>query len=92
VYFAHPFFRGKIFTQNKLFMAKESMAKENPVVDALRKLKEEEAELVTKLKPLQEAISALEKIVEKTVKKTKPSSGTKDGAEEGGQESGEDAQ
>ncbi len=40
-------------------MAKESMAKENPVVDALRKLKDEEAELLVKLKPLQEAISAL---------------------------------
>ncbi|HTJ48815.1 MAG TPA: hypothetical protein VL443_05110 [Cyclobacteriaceae bacterium] len=73
-------------------MAKESMAKENPVIDALRKLKEEEAELLTKLKPLQEAVSALEKIVEKTVKKTKPSSGAKDGAEENGQESSEDAQ
>ena len=73
-------------------MAKESMAKENPVVDALRKLKDEEAELLIKLKPLQEAIGALEKIVEKSVKKTKPSSGTKDGAEENGQESGEDAQ
>ena len=48
---------------NKVHMAKENLAKENPVVDALRKLKEEEAELLTKLKPLQEAINALEKIV-----------------------------
>jgi hypothetical protein len=59
-------------------MAKESIAKENPVVDALRKLKEEEAELVVKLKPLQEAIGALEKIVDKSVKKSKPSGGSKD--------------
>jgi len=73
-------------------MAKESMAKENPVVDALRKLKDEEAELLIKLKPLQEAIGALEKIVEKSVKKTKSPSSTKDGVEENGQESGEDAQ
>ena len=55
-------------------MAKENLAKENPVVDALRKLKEEEAELLTKLKPLQEAINALEKIVEKSTKKVKPTS------------------
>ena len=61
-------------------MAKESTAKENPVVDALRRLKEEEVELLTKLKPLQEAIGALEKIVDKSVKKVKPSAGTKDGA------------
>lgn len=59
-------------------MAKESIAKENPVVDALRKLREEEVELVTKLKPVQEAIAALEKIVEKSVKKTKPGSTTKE--------------
>jgi hypothetical protein len=59
-------------------MAKESIAKENPVVDALRKLKEEEVELLTKLKPLQEAIGALEKIVDKSVKKVKQSSGVKD--------------
>jgi hypothetical protein len=58
-------------------MAKESIAKENPVVDALRRLKEEEVELVTKLKPVQEAIGALEKIVDKSVKKVK-SSGAKD--------------
>ncbi|MBT1709709.1 hypothetical protein KK062_15810 [Fulvivirgaceae bacterium PWU5] len=53
-------------------MAKEIAAKENPVVDALKKLKEEEAELVAKLKPLQEAIGALEKIIDKSVKKIKP--------------------
>lgn len=63
-------------------MAKESMTKENPVVDALRKLKEEEAELLVKLKPLQEAIGALEKIVDKSVKKTKSSPGAKDSAAE----------
>jgi len=73
-------------------MAKESIAKENPVVDALRRLKEEEAELLVKLKPLQEAIGALEKIVDKSVKKIKPSSGAKDGADEGAQESGDDSQ
>lgn len=55
-------------------MAKEVNTKENPVVDALRKLKEEEVELISKLKPVQEAIAALEKIVEKSVKKTKSSS------------------
>lgn len=52
-------------------MAKEVNTKENPVVDALRKLREEEVELTAKLKPVQEAIAALEKIVEKSVKKTK---------------------
>ncbi|HEY9047671.1 MAG TPA: hypothetical protein VIN08_17315 [Ohtaekwangia sp.] len=52
-------------------MAKE-IAKENPVIDALKKLKEEEAELMSKLKPVQEAIGALEKIVDKSVKKVKP--------------------
>lgn len=57
-------------------MAKEISAKENPVVDALRKLKEEEVELLTKIKPVQEAIAALEKIVDKSVKKTK--TGAKD--------------
>jgi hypothetical protein len=75
-------------------MAKESIIKDNPVVDALRKLKEEEIELTAKLKPVQEAIAALEKIVDKTVKKVKPS-GTKDlvteNAEENGQESGNEA-
>ena len=79
-------------------MAKESIAKENPVVDALRKLKEEEAEVLIKLKPLQEAIGALEKIVDKSVKKVKSSSGTKDGSgdnpstEESTQESSDDSQ
>jgi hypothetical protein len=53
-------------------MAKESVSKaDNPVVDVLRKLKEDEAELLSKLKPVQEAIGALEKIVEKSVKKVK---------------------
>ncbi|MBT1695949.1 hypothetical protein KK083_03615 [Fulvivirgaceae bacterium PWU4] len=57
-------------------MAKE-IAKENAVnavVDALQRLKEEEAELQAKLKPVQEAVAALEKIVEKFsgVKKAKP--------------------
>ncbi|SHH24099.1 hypothetical protein SAMN04488109_3323 [Chryseolinea serpens] len=77
-------------------MAKESMAKENPVVDALRKLKDEEAELLVKLKPLQEAIGALEKIVDKSVKKVKSSakdnSGDLIGVEENGQESNDDSQ
>ena len=72
------------------------MAKENPVVDALRKLKDEEAELLVKLKPLQEAISALEKIVDKSVKKVKSSakdnSGDLVGVEENGQESNDDSQ
>ena len=63
-------------------MAKETIAKENPVVDALRKLKEEELEIVSKLKPLQEAIGALEKILDKSVKKAKPSSSGKDGSGE----------
>jgi len=57
---------------NKMNMAKESIVKENAVVDALRRLKEEETELVAKLKPVQEAIAALEKIVDKSVKKPKP--------------------
>ena len=79
-------------------MAKESIAKENPVVEALRKLKEEEVELLVKLKPLQEAIGALEKIVDKSVKKIKSSSGAKDsagdlvGVEESAQESNDDSQ
>jgi hypothetical protein len=76
-------------------MAKESIAKENPVVDALRKLKEEEIELVSKLRPVQEAIGALEKILDKTVKKVKTTSGSKDlaenSSEENGQESGAEA-
>jgi len=61
-------------------MAKETTAKDNPVTDALRKLKEEEAELMVKLKPLQEAIGALEKILDKSVRKVKLSSGAKDGS------------
>lgn len=50
---------------------KETIAKENPVADALRRLKEDEADLTGKLKPVQEAIAALEKIIEKSVKKEK---------------------
>lgn len=61
-------------------MAKETIAKENPVVDALKKLKDEEVELLGKLKPVQEAIGALEKILDKSVKKSKPSSAGKEGA------------
>ena len=57
-------------------MAKEIIAKENPVTDALKKLKEEELELRAKLKPLQEAISALEKILDKSAKKAKPAKET----------------
>jgi hypothetical protein len=53
-------------------MAKETIAKENAVADALRRLKEEETELITRLKPVQEAIGALEKIVDKSVKKARP--------------------
>ena len=71
-------------------MAKENVVKDNPVVDALRKLKEEETELVSKLKPVQEAITALEKIVDKTVKKSKPS-GTKELAESVSEENGHDS-
>jgi hypothetical protein len=63
-------------------MAKETIVKENPVIDALRKLKEEEMELVAKLKPVQEAIGALEKILGKSEKKAKPSSGAKEGSGE----------
>ena len=62
-------------------MAKENLTKENPVMDALRKLKEEEADLLQRLKPIQEAIGALEKIVDKSVKKVKPAS-QKDSAAE----------
>lgn len=62
-------------------MAKET-AKENPVTDALRKLKEEEAEIMIKLKPIQEAIGALEKIVDKSVKKVKASGSAKDNNED----------
>ena len=53
-------------------MAKETIVKENPVTDALKKLKEEEVELIAKLKPVQEAISALDKILDKSLKKAKP--------------------
>jgi hypothetical protein len=52
-------------------MAKETTGKDNAVADALRRLREEEADLLTRLKPVQEAIGALEKIVEKSVKKGK---------------------
>lgn len=52
-------------------MAKETIGKENAVADALRRLKDEETDLLTRLKPVQEAIGALEKIVDKTVKKGK---------------------
>lgn len=56
-------------------MAKENQLKENPVMDALRKLKDEEADLLQRLRPIQEAIAALEKIVDKSVKKVlKPAS------------------
>jgi hypothetical protein len=64
-------------------MAKESTAKENAVVDALKRLKEEEVELTAKLKPVQEAISALEKIVDKSAKKVKSPS-SKDNAGDNG--------
>lgn len=62
-------------------MAKENIVKDNPVADALRRLKEEEAELTSKLKPVQEAIAALEKIVDKSVKKPKPSNAKENAAE-----------
>jgi len=74
-------------------MAKETTTKESPVADALRKLKEDEAELLAKLKPLQEAIVALEKIIDKSVKKVKPAS-SKDapGNDENTLEAEDDAQ
>jgi hypothetical protein len=53
-------------------MAKEGISKENAVVDALRRLKDEEADLLSRLRPVQEAINALEKIVDKSAKKPKP--------------------
>jgi hypothetical protein len=62
-------------------MAKENVLKENPVTDALRKLKDEEMELLARLKPVQEAISALEKIVDKTVKKARPAGAKDNGGE-----------
>ncbi len=61
-------------------MAKEMIAKENAVTDALRRLKEEESDLLAKLKPVQEAVAALEKIVDKTGKKVRPVSSAKDSA------------
>lgn len=74
-------------------MAKKTVAKVNPVTDALRKLKEEEAELISKLKPVQEAIAALENIIDKSGKKGSSSSGAKEDnhfiAEESAQEAGE---
>ncbi|WP_205508620.1 hypothetical protein [Longitalea arenae] len=74
-------------------MAKETIAKENPVTDALKKLKEEEAELMGKLKPVQEAISALEKILDKSSKKaakpSKEAAGENLFAEEGATEAAE---
>ena len=63
-------------------MAKEPNVKDNAVVDALRRLREEEADLQAKLKPVQEAIAALEKIVDKTVKKAKSTPSAKEGAGE----------
>jgi hypothetical protein len=57
---------------NHKSMAKDITIKENAVADALRRLKDEEADLLTRLKPVQEAINALEKIVDKSAKKTKP--------------------
>ena len=73
-------------------MAKESFAKENPVVDALRKLKDEEAELQMKIKPLHEAIAALEKIVDKSVKKVKASSLNKESVSEGADEANQEVE
>jgi tetrahydromethanopterin S-methyltransferase subunit B len=73
-------------------MAKETIVKENPVTDALRKLKEEELELTAKLKPVQEAIAALEKILDKSSKKAKPakeSASESPVAEEAAEEVGE---
>lgn len=74
-------------------MAKETIVKENPVIDALKKLKEEEMELTAKLKPVQEAISALEKILDKSSKKApkaaKESAGENLFAEEGAAEATE---
>lgn len=72
-------------------MAKETIVKENPVTDALKKLKEEELELMAKLKPVQEAIGALEKILDKSSKKAKPAKEASEApvAEEVAQEAGE---
>jgi hypothetical protein len=72
-------------------MAKETIVKENPVIDALKKLKEEEMELTAKLKPLQEAIGALEKILDKSSKKAKPAKeASSDAAEETAPEAAEE--
>jgi hypothetical protein len=76
-------------------MAKKTIAKENPVTEALRKLKEEESELISKLKTVQEAISALENVLGKSGKKASSSPGSKDNssdylmAEENAQETSE---
>lgn len=75
-------------------MAKKTVAKVNPVTEALRKLKEEEAELLSKLKPVQEAISALENIIGgKSGKKESSPVGAKEREsyveEESAQEAGE---
>ena len=72
-------------------MAKETIVKENPVTDALKKLKEEELELMAKVKPLQEAIAALEKILDKSSKKAKPAkeAASESPAEEAVEESAE---
>jgi hypothetical protein len=64
-------------------MAKETVTKENAVTDALRRLREEEIDLITKLKPIQEAIAALEKIVDKTGKKVRTGSSSKDNNSDG---------
>jgi len=63
-------------------MGKENTLKDSPVMDALKKLKEEEIELLGRLKPVQEAIAALEKIVDKNSRKTKPVSAAKENATE----------
>lgn len=56
-------------------MAKENQIKDSPVLDALRKLKDEEADLLQRLRPIQEAIGALDKIMDKSLKKVvKPAS------------------
>jgi hypothetical protein len=72
----------KVLKQTKINMAKETIVKDNPVTDALRKLKDDETELLAKLRPVQEAIGALEKIVDKSGKKAKATSGGKDNLSE----------
>lgn len=69
-------------------MAKQTItiAKDSPVNDALKSLKDEETELLNKLKPVQEAIGALEKIVDKYTgngKKSKSSSSKKSASDDG---------